>query len=362
MRVEITELHPKSIWGKEVINKVFEIKNRPTKYMDDWFFIEPIDESFENNYVLCKYIEVPEPLKPCWKCGEKAYQWRNPTFHTGLVTCHNSDCMPLHENYTVDEWQNHPRPEPSAMSDVARWIDEEKANVFIRVGNKIKQIKPIETNNPGKNWTNANEGYDIPDIFIGVPGKKLSWWQKIRGYDDLQARCNSAEGMRDHYKETLESWESIAISKARELELMTKVADNWQAKAIEANKRADDFITDVNKYLDEIEVGCEYLNELMDEEEKIIGRRLKFSVGHNHITITIGNPVTLFENFISNSGKLEWSISRCSRKDTYDWKQGAIKSLDNYCDEHNHAKKLRRDLRKALAKKYPEIFDEPNRV
>jgi hypothetical protein len=88
----------------------------------------------------------------------------------------------------------------------------------------------------------------------------------------------------------------------------------------------------------------------------MIGKRLKFSVGHNHITITIGNPVTLCENFISSNGKLEWSISRCSCKDVYDWKIGAIKSVSNYCAEHKSAEKLRRDLRKALAKKHPEIF------
>ena len=37
-------------------------------------------------------------------------------------------------------------------------------------------------------------------------------------------------------KTQLESWESLAISKARELELMEKVADNWQAKLIDQCK------------------------------------------------------------------------------------------------------------------------------
>jgi hypothetical protein len=263
MRVQITDIHPKSIWGKEIINKVFEIKNRPTKYINDWFFIKPNDESFENNYVLCKYIEVPEP---------------------------------------------------SAMSELGKWIDEAK--------------------NAGLDVSTYKYDFNTP--------KKLSWIQKIRGYDDMRARCNSAEAMRDYYKESLDSWESVAISKARELELMEKVADNWQAKLVEANRRNDNL---------QIAAG------VFTKELNRYGRRLKFSVGHNHITITIGNPVTLCENFISNNGKLEWSISRCSRKDVYDWKQGVIHAVDNYCDEHKSAEKLRRDLRKALAKKYPEVFD-----
>lgn len=71
--------------------------------------------------------------------------------------------------------------------------------------------------------------------------KKLTWLQKIRGYDDLQARCNSAESMRDHYKTQLESWESLAISKARELEIANKVCDNLERIATERGERADKY-------------------------------------------------------------------------------------------------------------------------
>jgi hypothetical protein len=59
----------------------------------------------------------------------------------------------------------------------------------------------------------------LNDVILNIlkpAPKKLSWIQKIRGYDDLQARCNSAEAMRDYYKESLDSWESVAISKARD--------------------------------------------------------------------------------------------------------------------------------------------------
>lgn len=280
-------------------------------------------------------------LKPCWKCGREAirvgknglvYDIYGNEQKCDFVSCVFS-CMPYSEKYTVDEWQNHPRPEPSAMSELGKWIDEEKASLEYRQAlDKLSE--------------------SMSQLFKPEP-KKLTWLQKIRGYDkladdldlhkkirasqgerikDLRARCNSAEGMRDHYKEERTSWESLAISKSRELELMTKVADNWQQRLICVQK--------------------DYADATYP-----IGRRLKFSVGHNHITITIGNPVTLCENFISNNGKLEWSISRCSRKDVYDWKQGVIYAVDNYCDEHKSAEKLRRDLRKALAKKYPEIFE-----
>jgi hypothetical protein len=162
--------------------------------------------------------------------------------------------------------------------------------------------------------------------------------------------------MRDHYKTALESWESLAISKARELKLMEKVADNWQQKAIDANKRADDFILDANNRLDQMEQDCQLMNDIMDEEEKIIGKRIKFSVGHNHIKIIIGNPATYCENYESDKYRIGWSVSLCSHKDVYNWKTGVIKSLDNLCNEKKYTQKLRRDLRKALAKKYPEVF------
>jgi len=156
-----------------------------------------------------------------------------------------------------------------------------------------------------------------PDCKITVKKKRKSWIEKILDYDNVFTRMLSAESMKDYYKE-------IVVVKSRELSLMDTIAAKWQNK--------------------------------LKDQNAILGRRLKFSVGHNHITITVGNPVTLCENFISSNGKLEWSISRCSSKDIYDWKQGVIHAVDNYCDEHKSAEKLRRDLRKALAKKYPEIF------
>ncbi|MFA5166884.1 MAG: hypothetical protein WC449_06365, partial [Candidatus Paceibacterota bacterium] len=160
--------------------------------------------------------------------------------------------------------------------------------------------------------------------------KKLSWLQKIRGYDDLQARCNSAEAMRDHYK-------TIMTEALRDRDLHARTADNWQQKAIDANVVSQE----LGKYLDKYDV---------------LGKRLKFSVCHNHVTIVVGNPVTYCQNLETDKERIGWSASMCSKKDVYNWKIGVIQSLDNLCDEKKYSQKLRRDLRKALAKKYPEVF------
>ena len=173
------------------------------------------------------------------------------------------------------------------------------------------------------------------DLSTPVMRGRKSWLQKIRDYDKLQSRCNSAEAMRDHYKTSLESWESLAISKARELELMSKVADNWQQRLICVQK------------------------DLMDATE-MIGKRLKFSVGHNRVEIIVGNPVTVCELYnqylFGEEHNVMFAYSICSKKDTYNWKTGVIKSLDNFCDWNEFSQYSRRQFKKALAKKYPEVF------
>jgi hypothetical protein len=121
----------------------------------------------------------------------------------------------------------------------------------------------------------------------------------------------------------------------RDRNLHAKVADNWQAKVKHANVIAEQVLCD----------------------NAIIGRRLKFSVGHNHITIIVGNPTTYIENCNTEKDmKFQWNVSRCSTKDTYNWKTGVVEALDNLCYHSEYADKLRRDLRKALAKKCPEVF------
>lgn len=129
------------------------------------------------------------------------------------------------------------------------------------------------------------------------------------------------------------NWKQLAIAKSLELELMSKVADVWQQRLICVQK----------DYADATEM---------------IGRRLKFSFGHNHIEIVVGNPVTYCSNTNSDGKKIEWMISRCSHKDIYDWKLGVRMALDNLCDDRNYQDKKRRDLRKSLAKKYPEVFEK----
>ena len=222
-------------------------------------------------------------------------------------------------------------PEPSAMSELAGWIDEEKPSLTESMNKLIKSTKALSY------------------AFNRKP-KKLSWLQKIRGYDklvkdhdgkvdvietlqqkyhDLQARCAAAESMRDHHQHRADAWKSIAREKAGELKLMEKVADNWQQKLIDQNA--------------------------------IIGKRLKFSVGHNHITIIVGNPICVAENYnavkpLKNGRDCATAYSNPSKKDVYNWKTGVIQALENLCNFYEYPKTLRRDLRKALANKYPEVF------
>jgi hypothetical protein len=151
--------------------------------------------------------------------------------------------------------------------------------------------------------------------------KKLSWIKKVRGYDKLESMLS--EALRDR-------------------DLHAKVADNWQVKLVEANCRKE---------------NLQIAADVMLKELNSYGRRIKFSVGHNHIEIIIGNPTTYIENCNTEKDmKFQWNVSRCSTKDTYNWKTGVIEALDNLCYHSEYADKLRRDLRKELAKKCPEVF------
>ena len=147
--------------------------------------------------------------------------------------------------------------------------------------------------------------------------------QKIRDY-------GFQKYMKEYYRESRDLWMSATIAKARELELMSKVADLWQQRLIDQNET--------------------------------IGKRLKFSVGHNHITIIVGNPVCVAENYnpaepLKNGNDCATAYSNPSKKDVYNWKTGVIQALENLCNFNKYPQTLRRDLRKALAKKYPEVFN-----
>jgi ATP/maltotriose-dependent transcriptional regulator MalT len=96
--------------------------------------------------------------------------------------------------------------EPSAMSELAGWIRG-----------------------------NGTSNYWYCD-YEAKP-EKVSWLQKLKKYDDLQARCDAAEAMRDHYKESYDSWMQVVLVKSRELKLMERVAEVWQDRLREANAR-----------------------------------------------------------------------------------------------------------------------------
>jgi hypothetical protein len=252
------------------------------------------------------------------------------------------------------------------MSELGTWIEENgkyssSTEDAIRFGTLFSAFRIF-----GKTVKDAIKEADEFNMAVeSTLPKKLSWIQKIRGYDelahDLEMEIDNSNWLKENRIKVLENqvemfsalattnkrnatrFESALSEALRDRDLHARVADNWQAKAKHANDIAEQVLWD----------------------NATIGRRLKFSVGHNHVEIIIGNPVTYIENFETTDIKSKisgWSISRCSKKDVYDWKTGVIKSLDNLCDEKKYTQKLRRDLRKALANKYPEIFNESNRV
>jgi hypothetical protein len=327
MRVKITDIQKSSseYKNREVIvgrfgefKKEDNIETEPG-FTGGYFYPEDTIQFVEIYSFGFKYIEVPEP---------------SAMSELGTLP-------ELRFTFDHEQWQK----DTQAIYDSMRYTKR----LFLKKA-MVKAAKEV-----------VRAGLDVSTYeYDFTTPKKLSWLQKIRGYDslahELEVEIDNSNWLKENRIKVLENQVEMfselaatnkrnanrldyALSEAlRDRDLHAKVADGWQTKLIEANKENAELIKLVDEY-------C------------VLGRRLKFSVGHNHIMITIGNPITLCENFISDKCILEWSISRCSRKDAYDWKQGAIKSLDNYCDEHKHAEKLRRDLRKALAKKYTEVFD-----
>ena len=202
---------------------------------------------------------------------------------------------------------------------------------------------------------------DKPEvIFHGLPEpekpKKKNVIQKIQDYDKLQRRyARILEGNKDLTLRCNKA-ESMLSEALHDRDFHATVADNWQAKLIEANKSHDEFKSKVMARMDEIESACEYLNNVMDEEEKTIGRRLKFSVGHNHVTIIVGNPVTACVLFNEVDGKYFDAHAICNPKDTYNWKKGAIQSLTNLFDAWFVPSEIdRTEWFGKLFNKYPEL-------
>jgi hypothetical protein len=154
----------------------------------------------------------------------------------------------------------------------------------------------------------------------------MNFIQKIRDY-------GFQKYMKEYYRESRDLWMSATISKARELELMERVADNWQAKLIEQNA--------------------------------IIGKRIKFSVGNNKVEIVIGNPVTVCYFVSPDSGLKDFNdefmtVSICHKNDVFDWKRGAVEALENMV--HNYLGTTYgdpADYYNTLFTAYPEIGIQP---
>jgi hypothetical protein len=177
--------------------------------------------------------------------------------------------------------------------------------------------------------------------------KKLTWIQKICRYDKdvdlLNRQVNAFSELAAINKKVSDRVQLMLSEALRDRDLHAKVADKWQEKLIDANKLKDQYYQCAEKVL---------------YENATLGRRLKFSVGHNHIEIIVGNPMCIAKNYIHKIGGAEASVSVCNPKDTYNWKTGVIQALENLCEDCGYSKESRRDLRKALAKKYPEVFEK----
>jgi hypothetical protein len=322
MKIRITAIHDSSAWNKrkDIVGKVFEAtdieKCKVGLFIDEegWFSAY-FKSDFKTIYGF-KY-EVVEPS------SVKVITVVNKTDKDVTITFSEIDKL-------VNE------PSPSVI-----WADWEDVKYTSDPADAMRYAT-LMLGKFGVNVTTATASPDCKITVKNIKPKKKSWIEKIRGYDDLQARCNSAEAMRDHYKTSLESWESLAITKTRELELMSKVADNWQNKLVDANKLIED----------------------IHNENTILGKRLKFSVGHNHIEIIVGNPVTACyfhsETVDSDFNEDFLAVSILHKNDTYDWKRGAIEALDNMV--HNwigSAYGDPTDYFNALFTTYPEIGIQP---
>lgn len=259
----------------------------------------------------------------------KIESWGDGWNKCDSFTFDDGDVWPLFEFKYIEV------PEPSAMSELAGWLNEHPVKI-----------------------TTATAS---PDCKITVKnGKKLSWLQKIRGYDDvvrqrnqfrsqandLYSRCAAAESMRDHYKQVFTEAMNSLAKQADVIKDRTRDVNHYMAIAEEALQDRD-----FNARTADIWQGR------LANQNTLLGKRLSFVVRKYHVEIIIGNPITLCSNYVNPGDYTDNEISRCSSKDVYDWKKGVIQSLENLCDKAGYSKELRRDLRKALAKKYPEVFE-----
>lgn len=255
--------------------------------------IDEVSQYFGKKEIIGLTLEVDGEIKPC--------SFTSQGFYRANFKNSDVDCIYGFKYIEVPEIRGHMHNvEPSVMSELGRF------DTFA-------------------DWLNARFNHGCVGL-LPQP-KKKSWLQKIRGYDDLERQRNQFRSKSDMMiKETMQL--KSALSEALcDRDFNARTADIWQGRLVNQNA--------------------------------LLGKRLKFSVSHNHITIIVGNPVTYIDNIehVEDGFNIFKCVSICSKKDVYDWKKGVIQSLENLCNEAKFSKELRRDLRKALAKKYPEVFE-----
>jgi len=169
--------------------------------------------------------------------------------------------------------------------------------------------------------------------------RRKTWLQKIRDYDGLDAAYDRVVSRHNKLMDRFIASEAMLSEALHDRDLHATVADVWQQRLICVQK------------------------DLMDATE-MIGKRLKFSVGHNHVTIIVGNPVTACY-FVEKINGDEYDdnffcVSICHKNDTFDWKRGVVESLENMI--HNwlgSAYGDPADYFNTLFTAYPEIGIQP---
>jgi hypothetical protein len=328
MKVRITKLHPDCIWSDyekqnhKIIGRVFTVNGEITnsnQFSNGWSYATFKNDGSDITSISgFKYEPVEESLKPCWKCGENPIPWsgKNGTGSLkGLVTCCNAECMSIEENYTVDEWQSHPRPEPSAMSELAGTIANVKFHSrILTYGDIIAEFKKATKGLIGQNIETTKA---MKKINKALSPKKKSWLQKIRDYDRLELALSEALHDRD---------------------LHATVADVWQERLICVQK----------DYIDATEM---------------IGRRLKWKSGNVNFVVIVGNPVTYIEanfppldiNKDEDYAESWYKSSICKKTDVFDWKKGVMQALFNFFKYYIQDADIQSMIQRDLYAKYPEL-------
>jgi hypothetical protein len=357
MRVKITEVNPNSMWyskKERAIGKIFTVDGKIYHSDNGWS-----NASFEGNPSKdvthihgFKYIEVPEEktMKVVFNNNSKNACMDQMRREAGIDT---SDPSAMSELGTLPKYCSDIR----LAGELASWLNEHKIADTSNYWYCDYEQKPDFVKRSLfykiREYSNLEAAYNRVVERHNNIGRKLT---------DMTARCTAAEQMRDHYKEVFtEATKSLArqstvLSEAlRDRDIHARTADNWQQKAIDANKRADEFIAGVNNRLDGMEQACQLMNDIMDEEESIIGKRLKFSTHGMKFEITIGNPYTRCQFYHHEWQEGWYSISKRNSKDQMDWKKAAVQSVENLCREWVGDRDIQASIFEALFAAHPEL-------